>query len=87
MTSIISIERRPLGMHRQQARLFRHLSLILCQLCNRVEWAELDASEKRRLRRTLAGLSSGLHVAQLALRPSRRKAKPCKTTKAAFRKR
>ncbi|MDF2441465.1 MAG: hypothetical protein JWN98_2449 [Abditibacteriota bacterium] len=79
----------------QQARLFRHLSGILCQLCERIDWCDLESVERRRMRRLAAGLSSEIHAVQLALgsnrRTSSRHASSCRrnpgTTKAAFRKR
>lgn len=82
-------------LQQQQARLFRHLSGILCQLCERIEWSDLENGERRRLRRLVAGLASELHAAQSALSSNRcaanRRVPNCHrnraTTKAAFRKR
>lgn len=94
-----SASRRAL-LQQQQTRLFRHLSGILCQLCERIEWSDLENGERRRLRRFIAGLASELHAAQSALSSDRRAANrrvpSCHipisrrnraTTKAAFRKR
>lgn len=76
----------------QQARLFRHLSVLLCQLCERITWSELESGDKRRLKRVLAGLSTELHGAQGAMKPQRsrsqcRQSPTRQTTKAASRKR
>lgn len=74
------------GLHYQQVQLFRHLSLVLCRLCERIAWNELDPSERRRLRRVIAGLSAALNTTKAELRlPS--DSKKNGTTKAALRKR
>ena len=67
----------------RQAKLFRHLAGTMCQLCERIEWHELERSEQRRLRRTVGTLSACIHGAQGQLTAARRS----RTTKAAFRKR
>jgi hypothetical protein len=73
------------NLQRQQMRLFRHLSTLLCQLCERLSWASLDGAEKRRLRRTIAALSTCINIAQIEMKA---KSNPTpRTTKAAFRKR
>lgn len=72
-------------LQNQQIRLLRHLSVILCQLCERIEWDALESADKRRLRRTLAALSSCLNVVQKEVGAKSRKSS--KTTKATFRKR
>jgi hypothetical protein len=69
----------------QQIRLFRHLSTLLCRLCERVSWDELESAEKRRLRRTIAALSTCINIAQIETKAKSNQAR--QTTKAAFRKR
>ena len=72
-------------LRHQQIHLLRHLSIILCQLCERIEWQALESADKRRLRRTLAALSSCINTVQNEVGTKARK--PSRTTKATFRKR
>lgn len=77
-------------LRHQQIQLFRHLSHLLCHLCERIVWDELEANEKRRLRRIVAGLNSETNRVQATLNTSHRQSRqhrPSQTTKATFRKR
>jgi L-lysine 2,3-aminomutase len=72
-------------LNQQQILLFRHLCAIFCQLCERIEWTAMESSDRRRLRRPMAGLAACINVAQIEIGTKKRRAS--KTTKATFRKR
>lgn len=90
--SLILAEHNQTTLKGQKIHLFRHLSSILCRLCETIVWSDLEGSEKRRLKNLIADLSGELHKAHQAMQPVRhtprhRQVQTHKTAKAAFRKR